>query len=641
MRKTITICTLVMGLLLLTGCGGNHDRIAAQLCVVDSLMDGHADSALHLLDSLGAEREAWPKRLRMRHALLTMKAQNKAYVDFTTDSLALVVTDYYDHHGTANEQMMAHYLLGCVYRDLGEVPHALDCYQEAVSMADTTATDCDYRTLSNVYSQMARMFHQQLLLTNEIDARYKASHYCLLAKDTLNAIHHRAMSAGAYILLNYKDSAEALLHETIRSYQDYGQVQRSILTSTMLMHLYAEQPEKKDDFKELIDKYEIGSDLFDKNHELPPTKRLYYYYKGRYLEETGMLDSAEYYYRKVYRPNMDFTDKTPMYNGLLSVFKKRHIPDSIAKYAQLYCEANDSSVAIKDQERTAQLAVSYNYHYYKDLSLKNERDAYKNWLISVCLIISLVLVILACFYVGKKYKKAQEKKRMEMQERFDEEVAKLKSDLAEAVSEYEQKIKTLQQLEDTHSIAISEAQHALATLREEKENSMSEKKKAQETIECLNAKFHQEKAGLLEEISILKDHIEELKHLQTVYQQSEETLSLVGTEIIKKLHILSKSHRPMNNSDRVLLQKTFVKAYPLLVKDLMQQGKIKQSDITVCLLTVMGFPPAAICNLTNLSSSSVTNIRSKVNNSLFQDKSAATLHRNLYKRYGIKPIEIE
>lgn len=144
----------------------------------------------------------------------------------------------------------------------------------------------------------------------------------------------------------------------------------------------------------------------------------------------------------------------------------------------------------------------------------------------------------------------------------------------------------------------------------------------------------------MEEISILKARIEELKFLQTVYQQSEETLSLAETDIIKKLRTLSLSHRPMNSNDKALLQKAFSKAHPLLLKDLLQQGKINQSDITVCLLTVLGFPPAAICNLTKLSSSSVSNIRSKVNYSLFGDKSAATLHQNLYRRYGVKLIEV-
>lgn len=30
------------------------------------------------------------------------------------------VAAYYDSHGNTNEQMEAHYLLGCAYRDMGE-----------------------------------------------------------------------------------------------------------------------------------------------------------------------------------------------------------------------------------------------------------------------------------------------------------------------------------------------------------------------------------------------------------------------------------------------------------------------------------------------------------------------------------------
>ena len=47
---------------------------------------------------------------------------NKNYVPFSTDSVMQEVADYYDHHGPPNERMEAHYLLGCVYRDMGEAP---------------------------------------------------------------------------------------------------------------------------------------------------------------------------------------------------------------------------------------------------------------------------------------------------------------------------------------------------------------------------------------------------------------------------------------------------------------------------------------------------------------------------------------
>ena len=90
------------------------------------------------------------------------------------DSVMKEVADWYDRHGTPNERMEAHYLLGCTYRDMGEAPRAVDCYLDAAACADTTATDCDFYTLASIYAQMATLYHQQLLLSNEIEARHKA-----------------------------------------------------------------------------------------------------------------------------------------------------------------------------------------------------------------------------------------------------------------------------------------------------------------------------------------------------------------------------------------------------------------------------------------------------------------------------------
>ncbi len=115
----------LMSLLLLVACS-DDPQVTALLDRVDSLTYEQPDSALRLLQAQEAEASAWPRSQQMRHALLTARAQNKAFVDFTTDSVLLVLTDYYDRHGTPNEQMEAHYLLGCVYRDLGEAPRAIE-----------------------------------------------------------------------------------------------------------------------------------------------------------------------------------------------------------------------------------------------------------------------------------------------------------------------------------------------------------------------------------------------------------------------------------------------------------------------------------------------------------------------------------
>ncbi|MBQ4393544.1 MAG: hypothetical protein II826_10620, partial [Prevotella sp.] len=121
---SLHLARLILPLLLLPlllACQRGDPVVDALHRTADSLMQSRPDSALLLLqacDSVGvspvsAPVDAWPRRQRMRHELLRAKAMNKAYVNFTTDSVMKEVADYYDSHGTPNERMEAHYLLGC------------------------------------------------------------------------------------------------------------------------------------------------------------------------------------------------------------------------------------------------------------------------------------------------------------------------------------------------------------------------------------------------------------------------------------------------------------------------------------------------------------------------------------------------
>ena len=148
--KTYFIAIICMAALL-AGCGDR--RTDQMLSWIDTLMNNHADSALQMLDSLNAEKSHWTKSQRMRYDLLYLKAENKAFVPLSSDSIAKDLVSYYDIWGNANERMMAHYLLGCVYRDKGDSPRAIESYLDAINQADTTDSHCDYLTLSRVYSQ--------------------------------------------------------------------------------------------------------------------------------------------------------------------------------------------------------------------------------------------------------------------------------------------------------------------------------------------------------------------------------------------------------------------------------------------------------------------------------------------------------
>ena len=66
---------------------------------------------------------------------------NRAYAQLPADSLLRRAADFFDRHGSRNEQVRAHYLLGCAYRDQGQAPEALQAWQDAIDRADTTARD--------------------------------------------------------------------------------------------------------------------------------------------------------------------------------------------------------------------------------------------------------------------------------------------------------------------------------------------------------------------------------------------------------------------------------------------------------------------------------------------------------------------
>ena len=398
------------------------------------------------------------RRAAMLAVLNEADSLNRNYIPITSDSLLREAVDYFDHHGTPNERLRAHYLLGCAYRDMGEAPRAIEVYHKAIVCADTTAYNCDYRTLGCAYSQMADQYHRQLLFTYEIEARKQAQHFGFLAGDTLVAISNQKFIAGAYILLNKLDRAEVVMRELLKLYKQYGFYQESLYASTILMSLYARQPNRVTDLKNLIDEYEANCNLFDEHRQLPPSNRLFFYYKGKYYESLNQLDSAEYCYRKIYHENMPFVAQDPMYRGLLSVYEKCQQADSIAKYAQLYCAANDSSIAIKDQELTAQMAASYNYNRYQQQALENAKEAHAANLRFI--LVSVVLIVIAvstAFFVRNSKKKRVEQiaiynASIAERRRLQNEINNLKAKNYDAIiAQKEKEIKALNQ-----SIAIHE-----------------------------------------------------------------------------------------------------------------------------------------------------------------------------------------
>ena len=70
---------------ILFSCTDKHaDSIIAE---AQQLLDSNPDSALIVLDDIREKKTDWPRSQQMRYELVYAQAQNKAYVNFTTDSI--------------------------------------------------------------------------------------------------------------------------------------------------------------------------------------------------------------------------------------------------------------------------------------------------------------------------------------------------------------------------------------------------------------------------------------------------------------------------------------------------------------------------------------------------------------------------
>ena len=612
-----------------------------------------------------------PQRRQMLALLDEADSLNRAYAQLPSDTLLAAAADFFDRHGTPNEQLRAHYLLGCAYRDMGEAPQAIDCYLDAAACADTTAADCDFRTLGCVYSQMGDQYHLQLLFKNEAQARKSSCHFAELAGDTVGAISSINLLAASYILQNKGDSAETAIRKAMALYEEHGYKQRSLQSSNILMHLLSSQPSRRLELKTLIDRYDNECELFDEHHDLPPSKRQYYYYKGKYFESVGQLDSAEYYYRKVNRPGMSYVSLDPMYRGLLSVFQKRHQPDSIAKYAQLFCQANDSSIIIKDQEITAQMSASYNYYRIENESRTNEARAYRMWLWLVASIVAFAVFIAFAVFSFNVYRKKHKEREARLKREHlqverrqqmlylqkEEELQSLhQQDLDRLTQDYKGKQDSLRlayeqekaRLEITH-------QQELDALRERQQKKQCELNARKQIIDIIDQELEQTKkkaeeyrskysqslpviADLEERILLLEQQLEQATSERDLGANLERSVEYTSSEIVSKIkQTLSHAQNKMSKRDVHELVKTTARFYPQLVNDLNTIQNISQKKMCVCILTALHVSPGDIARLSDVSPSVVSNCKSELNEKLFKEGKAGTLQINLSKRYRFFP----
>ena len=557
-EKVIFLLLIIM---LLASCAGNrkYDDLMQRADSIMNVNDDSATVAIRMLDGVKSQLSEFTKKQRMRYELLRHKAMNKACITFTSDSVMKEVVDYYDHHGSANERMLANYVLGCVYRDLHEAPMALEYYNKATEQADTTAADCDYGTLYRVYSQMGFLFSKQYLPYQLLDAFGKAMKYAYLAKDTLNAIINYQNRENAYSYLGNKDSVIAINLHAATMFKQIGNNYAAAIAFGCNYKYYIE---KKDfiNAKKAFEAY--NSTGYEGNSNYEDAKAYVLCLKGTYYMFTGQLDSACYILQQSLKFCKSFSNKAATTKALAHYYAKVNQPSLAMKYALQSSEYNDSDLIEARKTQLQQVQAMYDYGRNQEIARMAEQKAKRSTQMNYMIVFACVVLFSFLSYVYRK-QLALKKKR-----------------IAASKLVYEDSLLKLKRLQEEKAQLVAEKDKKLAQIITEKENAISK----------------------------LVSEIHDIQNRYSLSSMSDAYLVLKNSSIYKKIQCI-EAHplEEMNEEDWTELADTVEELIPNFIP--MLKNRVSDRDYRICLLIRLGIPASLMARLLNLSDAAISKSR--------------------------------
>ena len=571
---------IVLLLVVLTGC---QQTVRKELLRAEQLLDENPDSAFLILDGLHYESESYSKSQRMYFHLLYAQSQNKTDRSLSgQDSVLREVVDYYGWWGNNNERMKANYMLGSAYRDEGNAPLALKYYRNALEEVDTTASYCDFCTVSRIYGQIATVFNMQRAPRLELEAERKAVEYAWKAKDTISAIIFNVYISGAYHMMNQMDSALYYTQNAASQFNSIGRKDLAAGTLGIDIDIYLRQKDY-DKAKRALDEYDANSGSFDEKGNIRKGAESFYYSKGQYYEGVNRLDSAEYYYRRLLQSQPDKNSEEAAYKGLLSIYGQLGIADSIAKYADLYCQVNDSASFAHSADEITRMHSLYNYNESERRAILNEQKADKY---KTIIIVIVMMIVICCYLIYRFIRKQRQQQRAEL--------IKANSAYSSLLTQY------------------SRAQEDL--------------KATQNDLDGYRISKEEEILHLQQQLLSYQDNNAKEVNIWDAEQ------AMLHSTIVTHLHKIASRATKASEVEWKDLNCFVIDKMPDFIDYICDESKkLTEKELRVCMLTRLHFIPTEIVALLNLSKQRITNIRACANRKLFNEEGSRSFDANIHK----------
>lgn len=548
------------------------------MSMADSLTNTNPDSAVIYLNKLKDHIETAPRSVQMYYQLLCIKANDRAYIPHSSDSIILPILNYYKQTDDLHLPE-TYYYAGRIYRDLGDAPQALDYFNNTLDALPSSSDS--YSLKSKVYSQIGTLFLYQDIYDEALKMFKEAFHYDLLLEDSVGMSYDLRDMATSYRCLNQIDSAIYYYGKANDLALALHQQRFVSMIQSQMAGLYIQ-----------LKKYDLAKQFLQSSlsYQHKADKSGIFSVAAKYYHQLGTKDSATYYYTQL----LDFGTiyaKQAAHWGLAELaIDNNHEQDAIP-HLRAYMQCVDSIRKITDREAIRQMRSVYNYKLReKEIAhLKSKNEQTKLIIISLLSLCAILASITFAYIQYFKLKQLQLTIRLKKIKRLKD---KLYSRSVQFIEENKRKIEELEIMERK----FLEVDQINTTLKEQ-----------------LNA----QKELIIYTNKQIKLDLNRREQSQAVLFKSE-----IYLHIQRQLKINDRSKRMLSDEDWKELEKLVNSTYNGFKENLYDIYNLSLFEYRVCLLIKINIQPIDIGKLTEHSKESISSTRRRLYEKVFHIKGA-------------------
>lgn len=531
------------------------------LVEADSLCEVKPDSAVSLLRSLKPQFATAGKADQMYYQLLCIKANNKNYHVFTSDSSIMPLVQYYEQHDSKRHLAETYYLAGQIYFDMKDAPQALDYYQRAAD-AITKSTDSDTKIL--IYYQMADLFFYQRLKNEAISSYRKSLEFCEEAKDTTRMLYVLRDLAFALDDNDMFEESESTYRKVLEFAHKLGNTNMVHMVNRQMASFYNRRGLHEKALKIIND--ELKCDVDRAYSSL-------YSIASEIFRDNGKIDSALFCYQRMFE--------------IGEIYAKREASHQLAKYslsirdldkAYVYLKCYDvlsDSIRKMDAAKTiAEMNALYNYKQREKenvrLTINNKN---KTIMIIVIILISVfVSSVLIILWLNNRRKKNMLQMGLDKLARIKDEQQKRS---VEHINRYRLELEKMR----------------LAYTSTDEENTV------------LKTKLHETEEKLIHATALAKIEMK---------QRNEANEKLEAADILNEIRQRAKEGLPLDEDHWKRLQIEVNNHFPEFHKTLYSLFVLSEHEYHITLLMKANVPTMQIAVLTSRSKQAISSAKARM-----------------------------